>query len=110
MRASRQLNDIPSIKFSTLTTAELSWICMLLKDLKIFLPARPMLCCDNISAISLAAKLVFHARTKHVEVDYHFIHEKVLQKAMEVRYVNAVDQVELHKERDGDGSVMIIGQ
>ena len=66
---------------------------MLLKDLRIFLPTRPMLWCDNISVISLAANPVFHARTKHVEVDYHFIREKVLQKAMEIRYVNTIDQV-----------------
>ncbi|KAB2608320.1 hypothetical protein D8674_011488 [Pyrus ussuriensis x Pyrus communis] len=33
--------------------------------------------CDNQSAISLAKNPLFHARTKHVEIDYHYIHEKV---------------------------------
>eukprot|EP00268_Persea_americana_P025822 TRINITY_DN25195_c0_g2_i1.p1 TRINITY_DN25195_c0_g2~~TRINITY_DN25195_c0_g2_i1.p1 ORF type:complete len:278 (+),score=33.22 TRINITY_DN25195_c0_g2_i1:2074-2907(+) len=75
------------------TAAELSWICMLLRDLRVFLPSRLILWCDNISASSLAANPVFHARTKHVEADYHFVREKVLQKTMEVRYVNTQDQL-----------------
>lgn len=66
---------------------------MLLRDLRIFLPTRPLVWCDNISAISLAFNLVFHTHIKHVEVDYHFVHEKVLQKAIEVRYVNTHFQI-----------------
>ncbi len=36
--------------------------------------------CDNISSILLANNPVYHARTKHIEVHYHFIREKVLAK------------------------------
>lgn len=43
--------------------------------------------CDNQSAIRMAENPVFHARTKHVEVHYHFVREKVLQeKSMEKIY------------------------
>ena len=35
--------------------------------------------CDNLSSIRLAENPVFHARTKHIEVHYHYIREKVLQ-------------------------------
>ena len=41
----------------------------------------------------MATNPIFHARTKHVEVYYHFVREKVLQKTMEVHYVNT--QVQL---------------
>ena len=54
-------------------TADLAWVRMVLKDLGIFLRCPPTIWCDNLSALALASNPVFHARTKHVEVDYHFI-------------------------------------
>ena len=53
------------------TASELTWICKLFVDIGYSLPTSPQLWCDNISAISLAKNLVFHAWTKHVEIDYH---------------------------------------
>jgi hypothetical protein len=38
--------------------------------------------CDNINSILLANNPVYHARTKHIEVHYHFIREKNLVKEM----------------------------
>ena len=61
------------------TTAELYWLRMLLRDFGIFLPHPPLLWCDNVSALAIASNPVFHARTKHIEVDYHFVREKVLK-------------------------------
>ena len=61
------------------TTAELYWLRMLLRDFGIFLPHPPLLWCDNVSALAIASNPVLHARTKHIEVDYHFVHEKVLK-------------------------------
>jgi len=34
--------------------------------------------CDNISSIKMAKNPVFHARTKHIECQYHFVREKVM--------------------------------
>ena len=34
--------------------------------------------CDNMSSIQLANNTIFHARTKHIEVHYHYMREKVL--------------------------------
>ncbi|CAN6547863.1 unnamed protein product [Malus baccata var. baccata] len=61
-------------------TAEIAWICKLLVDIGYKLPFSPQLWCDNVSSISLAKNPIFHAWTKHVEIDYHYIREKVLAK------------------------------
>ena len=73
------------------TVAELSWIRMILKDLGGFLSLPPMLRCDNVSALALASNPIFHARTKHIEVDYHYIREKVLVKELKVTFISTLD-------------------
>ena len=60
------------------TVAELCWIRQVLKDFVIFLSFTPKLWCDNVSALAIASNPVFHAKTKHVEVDYHFVRERAL--------------------------------
>ena len=49
--------------------------------------------CDNISSILLANNPVYHVRTKHIEVHYHFIREKVLVKEIDLIHVSTKDQV-----------------
>lgn len=73
--------------------AELYWVRMLMRGLGLFLKHPPIVYCDNISAISLAPNPVFHARTKQVEVDYHFIREKVVRGDLQVRFVSSIDQL-----------------
>lgn len=53
----------------------------------------PLLWRDNVSAISLASNPVFHARTKHVEVDFRFVREKVLHHQLIVKYVPSQYQI-----------------
>lgn len=74
-------------------SADIIWLHSLCKELN--LPYKPssQLWCDNQSAIALAFNPVFHARTKHIEVDVHFIREKVLAKQIEVGYVSSEDQI-----------------
>ena len=60
------------------TVAELSWLRTLFKQLCLYLHHIPVLWCDNISAIALASNPVFHSKIKHIEVDYHFVREKVI--------------------------------
>ena len=66
---------------------------MILKDLGVFLSIPPMLWCDNVSILALASNPIFHARTKHIEVDYHYIREKVLAKDLKVNFINSLDQL-----------------
>ncbi|KAK8946894.1 hypothetical protein KSP39_PZI006799 [Platanthera zijinensis] len=57
---------------------ELLWPRILLTDLKIPIENPMILYCDNKSAISIAADPVQHDRTKHIEIDRHFIREKLI--------------------------------
>ena len=36
---------------------------------------------------------MFHARAKHIEIDFHFVRERVTRKQLEVRFVSTEDQV-----------------
>ena len=74
-------------------TAELYWLRMLFKDLGIYLYHPPILWCDNVSALALASNPIFHARIKHIEVDCHFVHEKVLNRDMVLKYISTLDQL-----------------
>ncbi|KAL6316356.1 hypothetical protein AAG906_017993 [Vitis piasezkii] len=47
----------------------------------------PLLWCDNKSAAHLAANPMFHARTKHIEMDLHFIRDHVLRKQLIIQYL-----------------------
>ncbi|GJY98127.1 putative RNA-directed DNA polymerase [Tanacetum coccineum] len=59
------------------TVAELTWLQALLHELGIRSSSTPILWCDNLGATYLLANPIFHARTKHVEIDYHFVREKL---------------------------------
>jgi hypothetical protein len=74
-------------------TAEIIWIQVLLHELGISLHKPPSLWCDNISATYLTANPIFHGRTKHVEIDYHFVCERVAMKQLDVRIISSKDQL-----------------
>lgn len=64
-----------------------------MRELGIYLKLPHVSYCDNISSIALASNPVYHARTRHVEVNCHFIREKVLQGDIEVSFVSSVNQL-----------------
>lgn len=74
-------------------TAEIIWIQSLLRELGIKSPRSARLWCDNIGATYLSANPVFDARTKHIEIDYHFVRERVSQKLLDIRIIFSGDQV-----------------
>ena len=74
-------------------TAELMWIQSLLKELKISCPPTARIWCDNIGATYLTANPVFHGRVKHVEIDFHFVRERVARKLLDVRVISTNDQI-----------------
>ncbi|KAH9785453.1 retrovirus-related pol polyprotein from transposon RE1 [Citrus sinensis] len=67
--------------------AEIVWIQALIGELKLKCSQIPIIWCDNNGAAALATNPVYHARTKHIELDVHFIREKVTSKQVEIKYV-----------------------
>jgi hypothetical protein len=59
-------------------TDAIMWIQTLLKELCISSPKSARLWCDNMGAMYLSLNPVFHGRTKHIEVDYHFVSDQVV--------------------------------
>ncbi|XP_048427896.1 uncharacterized mitochondrial protein AtMg00810-like [Pyrus x bretschneideri] len=74
------------------TAAKLSWFRSLFKDLHLHL-LLPHIWCDNVSSIALASNPVFHSRTKHLEVDYHYVREKVVRKQLLIHFICSQDQL-----------------
>jgi hypothetical protein len=72
---------------------EMMWIQILLQELKIPCPPLMKLWCDNIGVKYLSINPVFHARTKHIEIDYHFVRERISRKLLEIDFISSRDQV-----------------
>jgi hypothetical protein len=64
-----------------------------LRELGIHLHQAPCLWCDNLGATCMTANPRFCARTKHIEVDFHFIHERVAHRQLDVQFISSSDQV-----------------
>ena len=48
---------------------------------------------DNMGASYLSTKRILHAHTKHVDVDYHFLHERVATKTIQIIFISSKDQL-----------------
>ena len=75
------------------TTSELLWLQWLLKDIGVSTSSATSLYCDNQSAIHIAHNDVFHERTKHIEIDCHFIRYHLVHGALKFISVSSKDQL-----------------
>jgi hypothetical protein len=69
------------------TIADIAWIVQLLRDLRVTLSTSPTLYCDNQSAIFMAINPVTLPRSKHIAIDYHFVHNLVANGSLKLQFV-----------------------
>ncbi|XP_034680533.1 uncharacterized mitochondrial protein AtMg00810-like [Vitis riparia] len=68
-------------------TCELTWLKYLLDDLKVEHSQPAKLFCDSKAVLHIAAKPVYHERTKHIEIDYHVVRERIQSGAIVTTHV-----------------------
>jgi hypothetical protein len=49
--------------------------------------------CDNQSCIKMTENPVFHDKSKHIEIRYHFIRDMVQRRALKLQYISTDEQV-----------------
>ncbi|XP_015168013.1 uncharacterized mitochondrial protein AtMg00810-like [Solanum tuberosum] len=74
------------------TVAEVVWLVGLFKELGVQVRLPVHIHSDSKSAIQIAANPVFHERTKHIDIDCHFIREKVQMGIVQPVYLNTTEQ------------------
>ncbi|KAL6323616.1 hypothetical protein AAG906_039210 [Vitis piasezkii] len=72
---------------------ELTWLRYLLRDLGVLHREPSLLYCDNKAALHIAANPVFHERTRHIEMDCHYIRDKIQDGSVATRFVNSAHQL-----------------
>lgn len=74
-------------------TSELLWAKQVLRDLQIEQMASTVLYCDNRAAIHIASNPSFHERTKHIEIDCHFIRDHLKNGDLKLLPVRSALQI-----------------
>jgi hypothetical protein len=72
--------------------AEASWLRQLLAELYTPLSRSTLVYCDNVSAVYLSTNHVQHQRTKHVEIDLHFVRDRVAIGEVRVLHIPTTSQ------------------
>ena len=75
------------------TAAEIVWLINLMEEIGIPQAIPPELFCDNLSAVYLSATPAMHKRSKHFEVDFHFVREKVALGKLIVHHIPSVQML-----------------
>ncbi|GKA12249.1 ribonuclease H-like domain-containing protein [Tanacetum coccineum] len=72
--------------------AEKCWLRNLLRELHLPLRKATIVYCDNVSAVYLSSNPVQHQRTKHIEIDIHFVRDQVATGQLRVLHVPSSNQ------------------
>ena len=74
-------------------TCEVVWLRRILEEIGGKQTEPTKVYCDNQSAVKLAHNPIYHARTKHIELQHHFIIENIEPKEIKLIYCNTSDNV-----------------
>jgi hypothetical protein len=74
-------------------TCEVVWLRRLLQDVGKEQKEPTMIKCDNQSSIKLANNPIFHARTKHVDAQFHFVREELQSNEIALMYCNTCEML-----------------
>ncbi|KAL3363568.1 hypothetical protein AABB24_012702 [Solanum stoloniferum] len=74
-------------------TAELTWLIGLFQELGVYVQQPIDLMCDNKAAISIVVNPIFHERTKHIDIDCHFVRERINQGMIRTGHVSTTEQL-----------------
>ena len=77
----------------TQSVCEIMWLHQLLMEVGIKTSVLSKLWCDNQAALHIASNSVFHERTKHIEIDCHFIREKIQLDLIFTGYMKTGEQL-----------------
>jgi hypothetical protein len=69
------------------------WMIQTLADLEVKYNAPIPIHFDNTSAISVSKNHVFHSKTKHIPIKYHFLREQVTSTVVSLHYIPSKDQI-----------------
>ena len=75
------------------STCEIVWILYLLRELQVVHDREALLFCDSQSVLHIGSNLVFHKKTKHIEIDCHVARDKVLAKVIKLIHVRTQCQL-----------------
>lgn len=76
-----------------ITICEVVWLLQFLKDLNVDHSKLALLYCNNQAAIHIVANPMFHERTKHIEIDFHLIREKIQDGKIKTFHISSGHQI-----------------
>lgn len=74
-------------------TSEVLWLTNLLKELHSKFKKQPIILCDNVGTTYLSSNPVLYIRMEHLEMDYHFVRQRVQARELKVSFVPTRDQL-----------------
>jgi len=80
-------------RFMVIASCEVFWLLQLFEDLGVKKLVPITLKCDNQATLHIAATLVFHERTKHIEMDCHFVRDQLKAGVIKTSYVPSKQQL-----------------